>query len=244
MSLSLAANTLAVAPGISTSFKASGGTEPYVYSVVPGGAGGTINSSTGLYTAPAVASSDPKKAFDTVVVTDDNADTSSLNILVGLPLSLFCDIIQKEMGLSQGQVYLWDQKINIPKDSNLYVAVGVVSCKPFGNSSTFDGNGDVVQSVNMIARLDVNILSRGVEARDRKEEVVLALGSVYAEQQQELNSFMVGRLPVGFVNLSQEDGAAIPYRFVISVNLQYAFTKKKAADYFDQYSTTEVTTES
>lgn len=246
MSLTLRANTQAIAPRVSTSFAAQGGTEPYVYSVLPGGAGGTINSSTGKYTAPVAVSDDPKKAYDTVRVTDDDGATADLQILVGTPLQLVCDIIKNYMELDADQVYLWDQKVNIPKDSKLYIAVGIASCKPFGSSKSFASSDglEAVQSVNMLARLDINILSRGPAARDRKEEIVLAIGSVYAEQQQELNSFSIGKLPVGFVNLSQDDGAAIPYRFAISVNVQYAFTKSKEAPYFDDFSEVEVTTES
>lgn len=247
MSLTLKANTLAIGPLRSTSFAGSGGTEPYVYSVTAGGAGGTINSSTGLYTAPATVNEDPKKAYDTIVVTDADAATASLQILVGNALALVCDIIAKEMSLDSTQVYLWDQKINIPKDSRLYVAIGVMSCKPFGNTCSFNSGGEglqAVQSVNMLARLDINILSRGPAARDRKEEIVLALGSVYAEQQQELNSFLVGKLPQGFTNLSQEDGAAIPYRFNIAVNLQYSYRKAKASEYFDDFSDVEIDTQS
>lgn len=244
MSLTLRANTQAIAPRVSTSFNAQGGVEPYVYSVVSGGAGGSINSSTGNYTAPLTVNEDPKKAFDVVRVTDASLATADLPILVGTPLQLVCDIIQKEMGFDDDQVYLWDQKINIPKDSKMYVAVGVQSAKPFGASTTFQSDGSALQSLNMLARLDINILSRGPSARDRKEEIVLALSSIYAEQQQELNSFSIGKLPAGFVNLSQDDGAAIPYRFVISVNVQYFYRKSKVVPYFNNFEEVEIDTES
>lgn len=246
MSLVLKSNTQAIAPRVSTSFAAQGGVEPYSYSVLSGGAGGTVNSSTGKYTAPVAVNEDPKKAFDTVRVTDANLDTADLQILVGTPLQLVCDIIKKFMDLNDDQVYLWDQKINIPKDSKLYVAVGVASCKPFGSTKSFDSSVGLsaTQYLNILARLDINILSRGPSARDRKEEIVLALSSIYAQQQMELNSFSVGKLPVGFVNLSQEDGAAIPYRFAISVNVQYAYWKSKQVEYFDDFSEVDVTTES
>lgn len=95
----------------------------------------------------------------------------------------------------------------------------------------------------MLATLDIDIISRGPEARDRKEEIILALNSIYAQSQQEGNSFYIGKLPPSarFVNLSNIDGAAIPYRFRISVNLQYAFVKSKAIDYFDTFSTVQET---
>lgn len=248
MSLALTCSISAMAPGLSTSFLGIDGVEPYVYSVAADGAGGTINPATGFYTAPSVVNPDPRKAFDTVVVTDDDGVTAVLPILITSPLGLFCDILQKELGLANGRVFLWDQKINQPTDSGLFIAVGVVSCKPFANTVTMDSSGsglDAIQTVNMLATLSIDAISRGPEARDRKEEIILALASLYSQAQQELNSFSIGKLPPGgqFVNLSSIDGAAIPYRFSISVNMQYFFRKRKAASYFDDFAIPTVSTQ-
>ena len=248
MSLVLTSSITALAVNLTSSFLATGGTAPYTYAVLPNGAGGTINSSTGLYTAPSTVNSDPKKLYDTVQVTDHVGATTTAQILVGTPLLLFCDIIQSELGLAQGRVYLWDQKIMQPTDAGLYVAVSVPSCKPFANTTTPDGSGsglNTIQVVNMLATLDLDIISRGPDARDRKEEVIMALASQYSNSQQEANSFLIGKLPAGsrFLNLSQIDGAAIPYRYKISINMQYAVTKTKAVPYFDTFSSAQVATD-
>ena len=147
------------------------------------------------------------------------------------------------MDLENDQVYLWDQKVIIPKDYRLYIAVEVLSCKPFANNNEFQSNGTSLSSVNMQATLSVDIFSRGPSARDRKEEVILALMSNYAQSQQEANSFYVGKLSPTFTNLSNIDGAAIPYRFNISVNIQYFVIKSKAVPYYDDFENVEVTTE-
>lgn len=235
--MNVVAGTQALAPNLTTYFLGQGGTPPYSYAVLGGGAGGTINPVSGLYVAPSVTGQ------DTIRVTDSLLAFADLPILIGLPLELFCDVIQKELGLTADQVYLWDQKLNIPTDSRLYVAVSMLNCKPFGNRNKLLGSGDAEQSVNMMATLGVDILSRGPEARDRKEEIILALNSTYAQQQQELNSFYIGKLSTGFVNLSQEDGAAIPYRYNISVNVQYFIGKTKPVSYYNTFETVEVTTE-
>lgn len=246
MSLALTQTKTALCAGLTASFLAVGGTPAYVYSVRPNGAGGTINSSTGLYTAPAAASSDPKKAFDVIQVIDSLGAIATSTILVGSSLLLFCEILEKELGLAPGRVFLWDQKVFQPDDFDLYIAVSVPSCKPFANNIKTTADGSIVtQSVNMLATLDIDAISRGPAARDRKEEIVMALVSTYAEKQQQGNSFLIGKLPPGsrFVNLSVVDGAAIPYRFRISVNMQYAVTKSKAVDYFDTFQTEQVTIE-
>ncbi len=250
MSLALSQSKTAIAPNLTAYFLGIGGTEPYTYAVLGGGAGGSIDSVLGIYTAPTAMGSTPQTLYDTVQVTDSLGAVATTQILIGTPLFLFCEILQQEMGLSNGRVYLWDQKIFEPNDNDLYIAVSVPSCKPFSNitkPAIIDGFADwsqAEQTVNMLATLDIDIISRGPSARDRKEEVILALNSVYAQSQQEANSFYIGKLPPGarFLNLSMIDGAAIPYRFKISVNLQYAFTKTKAVDYFDTFHDVQVTT--
>lgn len=244
MSLSLAQTLTAVAVNLTSSFQGNGGTGPYTYSVLPGGAGGAINATTGVYTAPPAVSEDPTTLYDTVQVIDSLAATATAQILVGTPLLLFCEILQKELGLANGRVYLWDQKIMQPTDLALYIAVSVPSCKPFSNNIALSASGVSVQDVNMWAQLDIDIISRGPAARDRKEEVVLAFNSFYAQQQQEANSFYIGKLPPGakFLNLSNIDGSAIPYRYKISVALQYAVTKTEQAQYFNSFSNVDLAT--
>lgn len=249
MSLRVIQNFTAVAPGISSYFGASGGTGPYVFSVLDGGAGGTINASTGLYTAPAQMSEIPAQISDVIQVRDSLAAVATASILVGTPLLLLCDIIQNQMGLAQGRVYLWDQKIMQPTDDGLYVAVSMPSCKPFANNINYDGSGAGllgIQTVNMMATVDIDIISRGPAARDQKELVLMTLNSVYSEQQQEANSFLIGRLPAGsrFINLSDVDGAAIPYRYKISMNMQYAVTKNLQVPYYDDFEEPGVVTNS
>lgn len=240
MSLQILSSYHAMVPNLGIPYGATGGTAPYTFSVLPGGAGGSIDASTGYYTAP------NNTGTDIIQVTDAAAATAQLPVLIDYPLSLVCDIIQTAMGLSNGQVYLWDQKIDIPKDSQLYIAVGVLSCKPFGNKPKYDGSGSglgAVQSVNMQALLSIDIFSRGPAARDMKEQVLLALSSPYGQQQMELNSFFIAPITTSFVNLSQIDGAAIPYRFNLSAQLQYFSTLNTNIDYYDTYGAVQVTEE-
>lgn len=239
MSLAIIQSVSALAPSLSIPFGATGGTAPYAWSVLPGGAGGSIDTSTGQYTSPSGTGTDIIQVMDAALAT------ATYDINIGTPLELVCDIIQSQMGLSQGQVYLYNQKINIPTDSRLYVAVGVLSCKPFGNRPRYtSGSGlTAVQSINMSAQLSIDILSRGPAARDQKEQVLLALSSPYAQSQMELNSFYIAPISSAFVNISEVEAAAIPYRFNISVGLQYFSTLNTATPYFDTFSPPVLTTE-
>lgn len=236
MALSILQNATAMAVGLTVPFSAQGGTAPYVWEVLPGGIGGTIDA-TGIYTSP------NNTGVDEILVTDANSLTAEAPISVCTPIELVCDIIQSQMGLGVGQVYLYNQKINIPTDSSLYIAVGILSCKPFANNTSYQTQEDElvqVQSTNFQALLSIDILSRGPAARDQKEQVILALGSNYAQSQMELNSFNISLLSNSFVNLSAVDGAAVPYRFNISAQLKYFVSKTSPVSYFDSFKQPQV----
>ena len=178
-------------------------------------------------------------------VVDSVAAVATAQILVGTPLMLLCDIIQKGMGLANGRVYLWDQKIIQPTDYGLYIAISNPSCRPFANINAYVSTNSGLssaQSVNMMALIDMDIISRGPEARDLKEGVILSLYSNYSESQQLANSFFIGRISKSFLNLSQVDGAAIPYRYKISCQMQYMYSTTQAVPYFDKFSGFSVTT--
>lgn len=244
MSLTLTQSVTAIGPTLNAYFLAIGGSSPYVYSVRAGGAGGSIDASSGMYTAPSAMPEDPNQITDTIQVRDNSGAVATAQILIGTPLLLVCDIIQHEMGLDSNHIYLWDQKIMQPTDDGLYVAVSLPQCKPFGNNITYVGNNgfQALQSVNMMGILDIDIISRGPAARDQKELVLMSLMSQYSETQQEANSFHISRLPNGshFINLSEVDGAAIPYRYKISMGFQYLVNRTVDVPYFNQFQSPTV----
>lgn len=214
-------------------FVASGGTGPYTIELISGA--GTWNNSTLTYTAPSTLPS----ARDAPIIlraTDANGVQAESEIFVCTALQLLGRIIQREMGLEDGRVYLWDQKINEPKNQGLFVAISAVSPKPYANVNRFvPATNEQEQQSCWATEVDVDIISRGTEARDRKEEVVMALASQYSVQQQELNSFSIATITSSIRNLSEVDGTAIPYRFNFSLKLLYNVRKIQPAAYFDTF---------
>lgn len=239
MSITVTQSATAIGAGITASFHATGGTGPYAFTVTPGGAGGSINGATGVYTAPLILSDDPSNVFDEIRVSDANGEVGTAQILVGSPLLLFCDILQKGLGLENGRVYIWDQKLMQPTDTGLYIAVSESQVKTVGSTNTaLEVGGDLtaVQTVVVSATLNIDFISRGASARDRKEELISVLNSPYSRRQQDANSFSIAKLSANatFLNLSQIDGAAIPYRYQVPVRIQYMVTKKAPQEFFDK----------
>lgn len=245
MSFIVSQSAFAVAPKVPASFLGVGGVAPYTYEVVAGGAGGTIDPTTGAFVAPPAFSLNPKFRFTTIKVTDGAAAEATAKILVGSPLMLLCDVIQREMNLADGRVYLWDQKLIQPTNEGLYVAVSMPAANPIGSSNRFvgdeDGENQSEQFVTMQGVVDIDLISRDASARDRKEGLILAFDSDYARFQQDANSFYIAKISTRFVNLSEIDGAAIPYRYKATVKIQYSYSKSQEAQYFDQFEDAEST---
>lgn len=213
--------------------QAFAGAEPYLYSVLPGGIGGSI-SADGIYTAPASI------GVDTIQAVDDLGEIATFKVYVGTPLHLVGDIVRKYMGLDEDQVYLYNQKYKIPPDQRIYIAISQLTSRAFGSSSK-TVNGIETIAANIISPIDITIQSRSMDALLRKEEIILALDSEYARRQQELNGFYIGKLSANIVPLNQEEGAAIPYMFNLTVNLQYSYRKSNNSLYFDDFENTLIT---
>lgn len=246
MALLIIQNTYAVGPSITAFFLGTGGAEPYEYEVEPGGAGGTINVSTGVYTAPALVPTDPARFFDTIRVTDYNGVTTMSRILVGGALQLIMEILQRSMALPEGRVYLYNQKVLQPNDSDLYIAVRVENSDVFGNINRASEAGagmDTDQSVSMIDTVSFDLISRSTAALKRRAEFARVWASNYAQFQQNLNGFLIGRDPVRpFMMVPDLDGSAIPYRFRVSYLVQYAEKAVAPTAYYDSFDPPEITT--
>lgn len=215
------------------------GTPPYTYSLVSGI--GSIDASSGLYTAP-----DDSFGSAVVRVTDAAAMTFDASIMIGNVLQLIADIIQTELDLDDGRVWIFDQKIKEPTDEDAFVVIHSINPKPFGNSTKYESTDDgmqQVQSVNMSDMIQIDIKSRNLDALNRKEEIILALNSMYSQNQQALNNFSIGIISKNFINLSNQDGAAIPYRYIITCQVQYMILKKQSAAYYDDFSEPEIITD-
>ncbi len=232
MSLILFPPIVEVAVGVPKTVGAFGGVPPYSFSL---DGVGSFDETTLVYTAPN-ALPNGKDQVAILSVQDANGDTADSEIFICTPLQLMGRIIQRELGLQEGRVYFWDQKINAPTDQGLFIAISALTPKCYSNRNVFNPATNAQdQSSSWATDVDVDIISRGPEARDRKEEVVMALKSQYSIQQQELNSFSLASIPTSIRNLSEIDGAAIPYRFNFSVKLLYNVQKIQPAEYFDTF---------
>lgn len=154
-------------------------------------------------------------------------------------LEYICDIIKTCMRLNDDQIYIYNNKYNLPTDSRVFVCVGLEHSKIFSASreqvTTVNGYADRI-SVNIQSSVSVNIYARTYEAVQRQYEVITALNSSYSQGIQERYGFHIARIPSTFNNISGIDGAAIPYRFQITFNVLSKEIKEILADYYNQFT--------
>ena len=230
-------NFSVLSPGAKLVVQGANGVAPYTYSVDSGGSGGQINSD-GIYTAPLGIA----WGQDTITVTDDNGDSVSTVIYISTPIQLVADIIQKGLGLDADQCYIYNQKITLPKDERVYVAVKTQSLKPFAVKEVIDPdtNEEVIsQSVQETVAIDIH--SRGMDAYQAKNKVIPLLRGRYSKDLQYANSFRIAKLPNNFNDISEAWESEIPYRFNITINILYSQTFREAVDYYDDFSASLIT---
>ena len=215
------------------------GTAPYSYALKANGAGGTLvipeDGFSVTYTAP---SNLPASGVcvDTIQVTDAQEATAEVSLIVGDYLTIICDILAHEMDMA-GRVFLYNQKFMKPTDEKPYIVVSVQHTRPRGNNvqcAMINGVYCSIASVPSAAIVGIDIISRSLAALERKDEIPVALASVYSQQQQSRCGFQLAKSIV-MQNLSDLDGDAMLYHFHGDVTAFYGKTYIKPVDYFDGY---------
>ncbi len=157
------------------------------------------------------------------------------------PIKVVADILKHEMDLADGQIMLDYEKINILPDPGLYVAVSYLGGKAIGNNNYFDSDSvKEIQEVAMQEIVQIDILSFDASARTRKEEVIMALRSVYSQNAQDANSMQIARIPGDFQNASSLEETKILNRFTMTITIKAIYRKEKDVEYYDKFSDANV----
>lgn len=146
-------------------------------------------------------------------------------------LKEICSIIQTYMELAPGSVYLRNEKINQTKMQDFNITVGFMGQKQIGSTTRcVDGIEEV--ALTMTGSVVIEIYGRTFLVVERKEEILMALCSSLSKETQTAKGFLIAQIPSSFNDISQIDGAAIPYRFQATFNVQFIKTKQKSVDYY------------
>lgn len=164
---------------------------------------------------------------------------------MGDPIKFICQILQNQLELSVNQIWVYNQKRDIPNDFGVYFVVSYLGQRIIGNVrrevSTAEGLMEF-QSVHNLAQYQVDVFSRSSQARDMRDLAIMALNSTYSQQVQEANSFQIARNSFQVTNTSDVEGVAELNRYSLSFNVTYMTQTCKSIEYFDTF-TKEVITE-
>ena len=161
------------------------------------------------------------------------------------PIKYICNILQTQLALTDEQIWIYNQKRDIPNDFGIYFIVSYIGQKIIGNTRrevvTNDGLKEY-QSLHNLANFHLDVLSRDPRARDMRDKAIMALNSTYSQQVQEAHGFQIARNSFQVTNTSEVEGVAELSRYSISFNVTYMSESSNSIAYYDTF-TKEVITE-
>jgi hypothetical protein len=143
------------------------------------------------------------------------------------------------MKLSLDQIWVYNQRRAIPDDQRLYVTVGLVSSRVYGNNKiqlpTVDGLQDSMTTY-VSELISIDLLSYTTEAAEKYFEVLAVLRSTYSQQVQEALGLKISEVPSSVSDVSAVEGAAILFRINITLNVWRKYDKIMDSQYYDTFS--------
>jgi hypothetical protein len=166
-------------------------------------------------------------------------------------IKIIQDIIETELNLKPGdpasknpndfRVFIYNQNFNFPTYNDMLIVLSEVSTIKIGGKSSIstDTTPKEIQELIVKKEIGIDIMSVNSEARERKEEVLLALDSFYSQQKQEANGFRIFSFSDQFIDASAAEGAGQTNRYHAAIIIHARYSKEKVAGYFDNFNTEE-----
>jgi hypothetical protein len=156
------------------------------------------------------------------------------------PIKIIGDILQSELTLNPGQVMDTNQKYEIPTNG-LYIACSYVGpAKVIASMSEWadDGAGGIteLQSITMLHLIQIDIMSFANDARMRKEEIVMALRSFFAQSQMETYNMQIARQPGPLMDTSYLEETKMITRYTTTIITSSVNQKQKPASSYNSFS--------
>lgn len=153
-----------------------------------------------------------------------------------LSIDLIRTIVVQELSLDGERVNMYNQEFAIPTDDKLFVVIqykaspSIISSR--NSVELIGGVYTEVQDLNTLEDITIGLFSKNLEALQRKEEVVMALSSIYSRQIQEEYSFKIYPNP-SIQDLSFLEGSAMLTRVDVDIRVNAWYNKTKTAEYLE-----------
>lgn len=151
---------------------------------------------------------------------------------------IICDIIKNGMSLSDSQIWIYNQRREIPQDKMLYVVVGILSSAIYGSTSSQSNNPlvlDMPETMTQYVKesITVNLFSYTTEALERYPEVMGSMMSTYSQRMQESLALKIFPIPSNVNDVSQVEGPSLLNRTSITLQVLRKYDMILNADYYD-----------
>ena len=154
-------------------------------------------------------------------------------------LRAVCDILKVGMNLQDDQIWIYNQKIDIPNDKRLYVVVSLKNEVVIGNNieakNVSNGEDEVIWS-NIVSDIGIELFSYNVNALNRRYEVLSSMRSTYSIQKQEQINCNIGRRPVAFFDSSFIAPSARLYAYYFEYRITHVENSARPVEYYDDFS--------
>lgn len=161
-------------------------------------------------------------------------------------VKLIADIIQTSLGLTDDQIWIYNQRREIPPGKGLFVVVGNMGIVPYGvNNRPVAVDGGIVESLSQSFQetLSINLYSNDTSALTRVSEVIGALNSTYSQQIQTSSGFKIGFVATSVADTSFLEGTSQLYRFTVTLRVLRSYNSTSSIDYYDTFQTKAYTEE-
>jgi len=146
---------------------------------------------------------------------------------------IICDILKTCMKLSADQIWIYNQRREIPSDKKLYVVVGMMSAIPYGNNKNFSTSGQDNLSQYIKEIITIDLLSYSTEVQEKYSMVLGSLVSTYSQQIQESLALKIFPIPSSVSDVSSIEGAALLNRIAITLPVLRKYDMLLEANYYD-----------
>lgn len=153
-------------------------------------------------------------------------------------LDVIKQIIDEQMNMPVGRVFAYNSNVNLPEDSELFIPLYYAERKPIANNSKMVTTAQGVeeyQSINMVEDVIIALISRDTSARDRVQEVFLALNSYYSRNLQAVNKLHISWIGEAY-DKSFLEATSMLNRFDIRIRVFRSYEKINNIDYYDTFS--------
>lgn len=159
-------------------------------------------------------------------------------------LNIVYDIIKKQLRLNNNQIWLYNQKVDIPNDKNMYVVISNEDEELFGVNNEMISHETSLESstwINVRTTISINTFSASMLALERKYDIIGVMSSVYSLRKQEEHSIQIARIPKVFMDASY----STPTQRLYSYHYEYYImhVKKvlsKDVEFFDDFSNADM----